>query len=228
MTYFPLYQAIKLDERGNIIVVLARDLSIDKANEYYQHLQTLNASNAQLQNQMFGIAYQGPAPEMETVITVGELEGWRLWAVLADGELNSMSRGYIWEDGEAHGSVTEYGHEGVYCFNTREEALHEFKRAFGNVAVGRVSLHGTVMEHAHGYRAEHAKVTEIFGIKGRFYPKKFYKNVIKLDPDLPKPEKDIDYLARARFWGILSIIGLTIWAMLMAGQVALLVAKWGS
>jgi len=231
-----LYQIIRTDEHGNQHLI-AKDLSISEAQEYYRNIQMMNI---QLSNQNYGlhqqaqlqafrggvgqfypppqqtitqrflipthdIVYQGKAPAMENVITMGELEGWRLWTVTHEGEFQSLTRIYVWENGEAEGFPTDYGHEGVYCFNSREEAVTAFEEARGNVAIGRVALRGTVIEHSRGYRAEFAKIVEIVGIKGHFWPKKKYHKLLNIDPDLPRVGNIIN-LRKAKALAIFSFL----------------------
>lgn len=250
-----IYQIITTDENG-VQHVVAADLTLPQAQEYYKNLMLMQAQNAfsigmqypqATLNQLGGhphgiqtirnamapthsIAYQGRASSLESVITMGELEGWRLWAVNPDGEFQSMTRAYIWHDGEAQGNpYDEYGTEGVYCFKDRSEAEIHFETGRGNLAVGRVKLRGTVIEHTYGYRAEFAKIEEIVGIKGHFWPKKKYRDLIKIDPSLPGLQSPpINYAARARFWGILFLIGMMIFTALSIAQlVALLIQRGG-
>jgi len=165
---------------------------------------------------------------METVITMGELEGWRLWVVTHEGELQSMTRAdCVWTDGEMTGFATEFGTGGVYSFNTRDEAINAFRQQFGNVAVGRIAMHGTVIEHTYGYRAEHAKIVEIVGIKGHYWPKKKFHKLINLDPDLPRVNKPIDYLRRAKMWAAFAAAISLLFTLISLALLAMITVRGG-
>lgn len=52
--------------------------------------------------------------------------------------------------------------DGVHAFKTRDGALgYAVAECISPLAIGRVALWGTVIEHVDGWRAEHAKVVDI-------------------------------------------------------------------
>ncbi|MGY3132256.1 hypothetical protein ACVWZM_002938 [Bradyrhizobium sp. USDA 4501] len=118
--------------------------------------------------------------------TLGELVGHRYWVVSWDGNLFGPHSWRHWlpQDPMSGGNVNQTGHGGVYALKTRGQV----ERFIGNVlarrelantwlsppllpppgqqgpvalAIGSVSLWGTIWEHELGFRAQFARVRTI-------------------------------------------------------------------
>lgn len=109
-------------------------------------------------------------------IEVGEIIGWRMWHIAANGMLKSIYNGNVWLPGETMGhnddmgtaKIDDRGCSGVYAFRDRGYALKDTCFADLNmVAFGSVRLWGTVIEHEYGYRAEFAAVNLIDAVNVR-------------------------------------------------------------
>jgi hypothetical protein len=111
-------------------------------------------------------------------VRVGEIIGWRVWRVSRSGFLHSGHKDNRWIPGEPmEGDVRKWG---VYAVKEPGRYLNKciedydpfrniwdkgpFDREIApycGLAVGRVRLYGTVVEHEHGYRAQYAMVDAI-------------------------------------------------------------------
>lgn len=113
-------------------------------------------------------------------VKVGEIIGYRCWN-FKGGELRSITRNYVWEDGEASGNPWKGSEGGVYAFKRWRTALEnaEQKAALAflvPLVVGRVKMWGKVHEHDHGYRAEYAKVESLRVVIGS---RRAFKRVVR-------------------------------------------------
>ena len=106
------------------------------------------------------------------------ISAFRLWIAEADGKLHSLNDRGAWEPGEwtvaqcpieRHQAPHEGCSCGLYAAKERNYALHLARRFLPGAAatvVGRVELAGKVIEHDHGYRAERARIAEVFTVEG--------------------------------------------------------------
>lgn len=95
-------------------------------------------------------------------IVLGEITAYRCWNV-SSGLYRSLN-GTVWfpdEPMSGEGIALENS-SGVYAFRSRADAEHEAKRYGSALAVGSVKMWGTIVEHEKGYRAEFAKIDQIF------------------------------------------------------------------
>jgi hypothetical protein len=114
---------------------------------------------------------------------VGEIVGHRYWVVSWDGNLFGPHSWHHWHPDEAmSGNVSRNGHVGVYALKTRElverfvanaTARRELAKTWRSppllppqdgqvaLAVGTVSMWGTIWEHETGFRAQFGRVRTI-------------------------------------------------------------------
>lgn len=98
-------------------------------------------------------------PKIEDAgIRVGEFEGWRAWH-LQRGFLQSVYKNTLWIPGKEVSGRPDKPSEGVHAWKTLELCLEYGLSQSSVTVVGRVKLWGIVVEHEHGYRAEHVKIT---------------------------------------------------------------------
>lgn len=101
-----------------------------------------------------------PSPHVEPEhggVKLGEIGAWRCWGV-AGPLLTSVSIGTIWEPGKPMEGDPGTG-AGVHAWKTLPQAMSYYGSAG---VVGKVALWGEVTEHADGYRAQYARITELF------------------------------------------------------------------
>lgn len=119
-----------------------------------------------------------PAPET----CIGWVEGWRWWRVKLDSRgayasLLPMSLG----GGEEGNRTWVPANTGCECIAegkvtlTSDAGLYAYMRPYisgewgsGAGVIGRVALYGDVVEHTHGYRAEKARVLEVW-VRPQYY-----------------------------------------------------------
>ena len=106
------------------------------------------------------------------------ISAFRLWIAEADGRLHSLNDRSAWEPGAwtvaqcpiEHHSAPHGGCScGLYAAKERNYVLHLARRFLPGAAatvVGRVELAGKVIEHDYGYRAERARIAEVFTVEG--------------------------------------------------------------
>lgn len=106
--------------------------------------------------------------------------GVRVWYIESDGYLYGFNLGHPWASSTMHARCSK-GHKapdqdcscGLYA--VCPEAVSALSSAFlgGATAVGVVSLFGRVMRHHHGWRAEYARIREVWWLaeRGMFMPK---------------------------------------------------------
>lgn len=131
-----------------------------------------------------GISQTKSAPELPVETCIGYVEAWRWWDASWDGEdisLASTGVDYLWEPGEnvAIGDREKYPHiKNVELHNS--VGFHAFKKdgieQLSDDVFGRVALYGMVAEHTLGYRAEKARILDLWVSpelweKMQFYPK---------------------------------------------------------
>jgi hypothetical protein len=121
----------------------------------------------------------GPTPEPDRVPDgIEPISAFRLWIAEADGRLHSLNDRSAWDPGEwtvaqcpieRHPAPHEGCSCGLYAAKERSYVLHLARRFLPGAAatvVGRVELSGKVIEHDFGYRAERARVAEVFTVEG--------------------------------------------------------------
>lgn len=95
-------------------------------------------------------------------VRVGAITAYRLWSAEGHRLFSVTMRERMWRPGAAMTGDPSKTYEGVYAFRDLRAAVEnlEFKRA--PTAVGAVKLWGQIVEHEHGYRAENAKIVELY------------------------------------------------------------------
>ena len=100
-----------------------------------------------------------PEPKIpDAGIKVGEFEGWRAWR-LKSSFLRSVYREDLWLPGKEVTGKPDNRNEGVHAWKSMPLCLEYGITQSSVIVVGRVKLWGIVIEHEHGYRAEHVKIT---------------------------------------------------------------------
>jgi hypothetical protein len=115
-------------------------------------------------------------------LRLGEKFGWRLWKITpAPPRLRSCSTGVIWPvDGQltaANLSIGgtgqaalpgDYDRIGIVAFKDRTQAIDAFANWIGDepIAGGSCAVWGEVVIHELGYRAQHARVWTVEGVRG--------------------------------------------------------------
>lgn len=128
-----------------------------RANSVAAKARAIQAQIAQQNAQFFAAAR---AVKNEG-IKLGEIVGWRAWAV-SQGWLYSMIvETAEWRPGqvmEAHKVGIPAG-EGIHAFKTRRQAIEEYGgwRRF-DVVIGEVLMWGDIVEFEKGWHAEFAKI----------------------------------------------------------------------
>lgn len=116
-----------------------------------------------------------PAPKLPHAMQVGEIIGWRAWRVNHDGDpiLRSVHMAHHWEPGETmsadvNPTQVKGRHSGIYACKTLNDLCSgqnglelALLSTVAPVVIGKVALWGDTIEHATGYRAEHAKVSHL-------------------------------------------------------------------
>lgn len=134
------------------------------------------------QFQRFGAAPAGkvlipgdPPKALPHSMQVGEITGWRAWRISHnDGHtLRSVHMAHHWEPGETmsadvNPTQVKGRHSGIYACKTLNDLCSgqnglelALLSTAAPVVIGKVALWGDTIEHATGYRAEHAKVTHL-------------------------------------------------------------------
>lgn len=130
-----------------------------------------HAMMGNLQRPAFDVVVHTPVRDDGLVI--GETVAWRCWRVM-HGYLRSVAMDSIWVPGELMDGkiLSDHGQAdsgGIHAFKTMKEALrYGLPAASQNtpMAIGRVKLHGEIIEHEKGYRAEFARVSHIEDVIG--------------------------------------------------------------
>lgn len=106
---------------------------------------------------------RAPRPSPETLRE--PILAYRAWRI-AENLLHSCTSDCAWQPRERMDARCSYGIEharvpawdcqcGFYAYKT-DAALTRSRYARGRIVIGRVALWGRVVDHDHGYRAEHA------------------------------------------------------------------------
>ena len=95
----------------------------------------------------------------EGELRVGEITAWRAWRVQQSSHttLRSVYCTDAWLPGQIMSGDTKTF--GIHAWKELQGAV-DYISGFGGV-VGQVALWGDVIEHEHGYRAEHAKIVSL-------------------------------------------------------------------
>jgi len=155
------------------------------SNNYLNPYLQGNGSTGYLYQQLIGRTVFAP-PELDigslpTEIKAGELIAWRCWAIAEDGTYRSTTQGHVvWKEGTPVTGNPKKQTEGVHAWKTRQGA-EKYARQIGvqNIAVGTVSLWGTVIEHEEGYRAEFGELKEVVAVETSAWGPHYYRAPVR-------------------------------------------------
>lgn len=114
------------------------------------------------------VSLSKPEPPVETM--VGYVEGYRWWNAKRGPHgtvrLGSTGIEYLWEWGENRCGDAMWAGDGTQVSMYNSVGFHAFKKdsieKLGNDFFGRVALYGDVCEHKLGYRAEKARILDLW------------------------------------------------------------------
>lgn len=111
-------------------------------------------------------------------IKLGEIEAWRCWRVKNNYLFSVFSTHFndgLWPPGQIMTATMTCENIGIHAWKDKDHALaylHECavgidRYQHQHIVIGRVMLWGQIVEHEHGYLAEHARIVSVEGVMPR-------------------------------------------------------------
>ena len=146
-----------------ILLVLGREWRTFYENEKRRHQAALPAPAAVPASPALK-ATEPPEVEPEELWSPEAAVGWRAWRVVDGGVLHGMRQRWPSDELESRCSTCPEspGYHcscGIYAVKERWQLL---SAGFAATVVGRVELSGLVIEHERGYRAQRARIVELY------------------------------------------------------------------